>query len=91
MEDFYNALFALLGVVITAFIIPWLSSLAKTEKQKHLLLWAEQAVNAAEQLIGTGKGGQKKDYAMCFLINKGVSKEEAEVLLESAAKLLKNK
>lgn len=75
-----NALIALLCVVITTFLIPWIKSKANNEQLNSLTKWVEIAVNAAEQIYrGPGKGDEKLKYVVEFLNSKGLTVDDNSI------------
>lgn len=82
-----EAVLALIGALITAFLIPWIKNKTSAEKLKQIELWVTVAVEAAEQIYtGSGKGAQKKAYVLEFLNSKGfdLDWEEIDMMIESA-------
>ena len=67
----------LLGIIVTAYIVPWIREKKRTEL-------AQNCVRAAEQIFGAGKGDQKYAYAEKLLVRAGVSRTDAQRLIESA-------
>lgn len=82
-----EAVLALIGALITAFLIPWIKNKTSAEKLEQIELWVTVAVEAAEQIYtGSGKGAQKKAYVLEFLNSKGfdIDWEEIDMMIESA-------
>lgn len=77
--EFIQALIALVSVIITTFLIPFLKKKLSVEKLEELKKWVGIAVNAAEQIYGSETGQQKKDYVLTFLLEKGIVFDAAEV------------
>ena len=75
----------ILSAVVTIYVIPYIKAKLSVEKQKNLRSWVEIAVRAAEQLYGSKTGQQKKDYALAFLLSKGIvfDPDEVTAMLES--------
>lgn len=67
----------LLGVVVTAYVVPWI----REKKQTEL---ARTCVRAAEQIFGAGTGEQKYGYAESLLVKAGVKEDDAKRLIEAA-------
>lgn len=82
------ALIGLLGTVVTAFLAPYLKAKMDTEKIQQLGDFARRFVLAAEQLIGPGKGDEKKAQVQDWLKEKGydVSLDEVDSAIEAAVK-----
>lgn len=82
-----EAVAALIGVIITCVLIPYIKSKATTEQQKEINAWVKIAVSAAEQLFtGSGRGEEKKAYVIAWLKERGITVDEAELdaLIEAA-------
>lgn len=82
-----EAVAALIGVIITCVLIPYIKSKTTTEQQKEINAWVKIAVSAAEQLfIGSGRGEEKKAYVIAWLKERGITVDEAELdaLIEAA-------
>ena len=78
---------ALIGVIITCVLIPYIKSKTTTEQQKEINAWVKIAVSAAEQLFtGSGRGEEKKAYVIAWLKERGITVDEAELdaLIEAA-------
>lgn len=82
-----EAVAALIGVIITCVLIPYIKSKTTTEQQKEINAWVKIAVSAAEQLFtGSGRGEEKKAYVIAWLKECGITVDEAELdaLIEAA-------
>ena len=82
-----EAVAALIGVIITCVLIPYIKSKTTTEQQKEINAWVKTAVSAAEQLFtGSGRGEEKKAYVIAWLKERGITVDEAELdaLIEAA-------
>ncbi len=82
-----EAVLALIGALIAAFLIPWIKSRTNAEKLDRIELWVTVAVEAAEQIYtGSGKGAQKKAYVLEFLNSNGfdLDWDEIDMMIESA-------
>lgn len=82
-----EAVIALIGVVITAIVIPYIRSKTTVAQQQQINNWVKIAVAAAEQIyIGTGRGTEKKAHVIAFLNSKGVTidVESVDAMIESA-------
>ena len=77
---------SVLSVIASCFLIPWLKEKLSAEKLEKLVKWVKIAVEAAEQIYGSGKGQQKKEYVISFLLSKGVvfDENEVEAIIESS-------
>ena len=82
-----QAVFALIAVVITAIVIPYIKSKTTAAQQQQINAWVKIAVTAAEQIyIGTGLGADKKAHVVNFLKSKGVTldTESLDAMIEAA-------
>lgn len=82
----FEIVISVLSVIASCFIIPWLKEKLSAEKLERLVKWVKIAVEAAEQLYGSGAGQQKKEYVVNFLLSKGIvfDAEEMVAIIESA-------
>ena len=63
-----EAVAALIGVVITCILVPFIRSKTTAEQQKEINAWVKIAVSAAEQIFkGSGRGEEKKQYVIAWL------------------------
>ena len=74
LTDLIMALLGLLGTFITIKVIPWIKTNYTKDELEKAMMWAQIAVNAAEQLAknGTIKLEERKEYAMNILVSKGI-------------------
>ena len=82
-----EAAFALIGVIITAIVIPFIRSKTTVAQQQQINSWVKIAVAAAEQIyIGSGRGTEKKAHVLNFLNSKGVTLdvESVDAMIEAA-------
>lgn len=67
-----NAFITLLGLLLTAFLIPWIKLKVNTEKLEQVKKWTSVGVKAAEMIYKeSGMGEAKKKYVRKFLEPKG--------------------
>ena len=88
-----EAILALVAVVITSIIIPYIKKRTTTEQQKELVAWVKIAVTAAEQIyVGTGRGPEKKLYVVEWLADRNITVDtnQIDALIESAVYELNN-
>lgn len=88
-----EAVAALIAVIITAVVIPYIKSKTTTQQQAQINAWVKIAVAAAEQIYkGSGRGEEKKEYVINWLEDRGFTLDEDEVdaLIESAVYELNN-
>lgn len=80
-----EAVIALFSALITAFLIPLIKSKLTQSRYDSLKFWVKLAVQAAEQIFGSGTGEKKKDYVISFLLSKGIvfDVDEVTTMLES--------
>lgn len=82
----FEIIISILSVIVSCFLIPWLKEKLSAEKLEKLVKWVKIAVEAAEQLYGSGMGQQKKEYVVSFLLSKGIvfDVNEVEAIIESS-------
>lgn len=88
-----EAVFALIGVVITVIVIPYIKSKTTTAEQQEINAWVKIAVAAAEQIYkGSGRGDEKKQYVLNWLKEHGITVDEGAIdaLIEAAVYELNN-
>ncbi len=86
------ALIGLLGTILTGFLIPILRN-KLTDKQNEIFdSVVRVGVYAAEQMFGTGKGAEKKQYVLKLLEERGydVDSEIVNAAIEAVVKELKD-
>ena len=82
-----EAAFALIAVVITAIVIPYIKSKTTVAQQQQINAWVKIAVTAAEQIyVGTGRGVEKKAHVLNFLKAKGITVDvdSVDAMIEAA-------
>lgn len=84
-----QAVIALVSVLITTFLVPYLKRKVSAQKLEELKKWVGIAVSAAEQLFGSKTGQQKKEYVLSFLLDKGIVFDAAEVAAMIEAEVYK--
>lgn len=84
----FQAILALLGAIITYWLVPYVKSKATAQQQANVAILVRTAVQAAEQLYGAGMGKAKLDYAQQWLNERGVKYSRAEI--EAAVRDLSN-
>lgn len=88
-----EAVFALIGAVITAVVVPYIRSKTTAQQQEQISGWVRTAVSAAEQIhTGPGRGEEKKAYVLGWLNEHGVTVDESKLdaLIEAAVYDLHN-
>lgn len=85
LTDIIGALIALMSMLITSFVIPYIKEKLSAEKYEKLKTFVRVAVAAAEQIYGSGMGQQKKEYVISLLLSKGivVDVDEITAMIES--------
>lgn len=77
-----------LAAVAMLYLMPFLKAKIGDEKLKELWKMVCIAVQAAEQIFGSGKGVDKKEYALEYLDANGATKlatpEQLDALIEAA-------
>lgn len=82
-----EAVFALLAVVISAVVIPYIKQRTTAAQQAEINAWVRIAVNAAEQIYaGAGRGAEKKQYVIEWLNSHGITidSNKIDALVEAA-------
>lgn len=82
-----EAVAALIGVIVTCVLIPFIKSKTTASQQAEINAWVKIAVSAAEQIFkGSGRGEEKKQYVIAWLKERGVTVDENELdaLIEAA-------
>ena len=88
-----EAILALVAVVITGIVIPYINKRTTTEQQKEILAWVKIAVTAAEQIyVGSGRGPEKKMYVIDWLADRNITVDtnKIDAIIESAVYELNN-
>lgn len=82
------ALFCVVAICATV-LVPWVKKRIGAEQFNALWKWICMAVQAAEQLFGSGTGERKKQYVLEFLAKNGVeADDQVDVLIEAAVREL---
>ena len=82
-----EAVFALIAVVISVIVIPFIKSKTTEAQQQTINSWVRIAVAAAEQIYtGSDRGVEKKAHVVAFLNSKGITfdVETVDAMIESA-------
>ena len=88
-----EAILALVAVLITGIVIPYIKKRTTTEQQKEILAWVKIAVTAAEQIyVGSGRGPEKKMYVIDWLADRNITVDtnKIDAIIESAVYELNN-
>lgn len=82
-----ESVIALLAVVITSVVIPYIKAKTTAQQQKEVFAWVRIAVAAAEQIYkGIGRGEEKKNYVLYWLKKHGltVDAKQLDTMIEAA-------
>ncbi len=79
LTELIVAMIGLLASIITAYLVPWIKRNTSDRQQKVIGAWVSVAIQAAEQLYGSGSGVEKKAYVMRYLKEKGFSVDDTVV------------
>ena len=82
----FEIVLSIWAAIASYYIIPLLKEKLDAEKLKRLVKLVKVAVDAAEQLYGSGMGEDKREYVVNYLLKKGIvlDADEIEMLIESA-------
>lgn len=84
-----SGLFSLIGILLTAYAVPWLKSHTSEQQRKALIELINAAVTAAQQTLTDNAA--KKNYVIKLLSDQGVDiTDEVNALVESAVYALKS-
>lgn len=64
MEILVKAIFAVMSVLITGYLIPWLKSNVQAEKMDAFMVFVEKCVQSAEKLYTPEEWKEKKQYVL---------------------------
>ena len=72
-DNLIKLIFAILGALLTYWIIPWIRTKRSAEERAALAESIRIAVQAAEQIYSqAGKGQEKKAYVIKWLMEQGI-------------------
>lgn len=89
LTAFLAAGVAVLGGVLSRYLLPWLRERTTAQQREHLLSWAEIAVSAAQQLYHQSKGEHRLLHALKVLEQQGFDVETEQVRAAVEAAVLK--
>lgn len=78
------------SILLVRFVIPLLKEKLNQKQYEQIKTLVNDAVFAVEQLIGAGKGSEKKEEVITFVMNyiaaKGINitRKQVDILIESA-------
>lgn len=92
LTPLFQAVIALLAVIITSFVIPYIKRKVDAADLAEFRGWVKVAVAAAEQLYEVTQGEAKKQYVVDYLAAKGytVDPDDVENAIEAAVIQLHN-
>jgi LL-H family phage holin len=83
------------AALVAKYVIPYIQKTVDQNTLNLVSTWAKEAVYAAQQIMQTETGQEKKEYVVNFINslleekNITISEEQLNVLIESAVKQLK--
>lgn len=85
------AIIALAGTIVTGVLVPWIKAKTTQSQQEQLAQWVKIAVAAAEQMFKSGNGAEKKQYAINWLMERGIvfDSDMVDAAIEAAVYELK--
>lgn len=95
MEELMKAIFAIVAVIITSVIVPYLKNRTANSKYDKLLIYIEYAVRSAEQLYKINESKEKKQYVYNYILEKsnelgvGLREDDIDLLVEGVVNLVK--
>ena len=75
----FEAVLALLAVIITGYLVPYIKNKTTAEEQATISAWIDVAVAAAEQLFDSGMGEAKMAYVVEYLEKLGITVTTEEI------------
>ena len=86
LTEILEAAVKLIAAVTCAFIIPYIKTLCSASQLKSIEAWIKIAVAAAEQIYSSTQGGEKKQYVVNYLTDKGlkVDTKDLDKLIEAS-------
>lgn len=90
-----EAVCTILGILLTAYVIPWLKSKIGEDKYQKLIEFVKICVRAAEQLFPDGDGTIKKSYVRGLVSNYaqslaiGLNEAEIDAIIEGIVNSIK--
>lgn len=86
VEELLELFFAVLGMVITVFLVPCLKAMLKQHQRRELLESAETAITAVQQMFPQLDGELQRQYALDLLESQGfeVNTLETKMVIEAA-------
>ena len=84
------AIISIAGVLVSAYVIPWIKTKISAQDMETIVFWVRFAVRCADQLFTPEQWEEKKQYVMQYIIDKvaelgiKISETDINVLIESA-------
>lgn len=81
-----NFLITFLVTCVSLFVVPWIKKNTTAKDREEMLEWIDIAVMAAQQMLYTSTGQERKQYVLNFLSTKGydINSEEIEKAIEAS-------
>ena len=70
LKTLINAVLTVVGILLTAYVIPWLKEKVGTERLERLAAYAEYGVRSAEQIFTQAQWKEKKQYVYNYVLEK---------------------
>lgn len=92
-----EALLTILGIIVSAYVIPWIKTKINAEKLEQLEVFCEQAVRAAEQLYTPEEWKLKKAYVLSLVneqiekLGLGLNEAEVDAIIEGIVNYVKHR
>lgn len=91
-----EALLTILGIIVSAYVIPWIKTKINAEKLEQLKQFCEQAVRSAEQIYTPDENKLKKAYVQALIneyvekLGLGINEAEVEAVIEGVVNYVKH-
>lgn len=81
-----NLLITFLVTCVSLFVVPWIKKNITAKDREEMLKWIDIAVMAAQQMLYTSTGQERKQYVLNFLSTKGydINSDEIEKAIEAS-------
>lgn len=85
-----GAVIALVVAILTVVAVPYIRAKTTAEQRESIRAWVSIAVRAAEQVVGAGRGAEKKARVLEFLREHGITFDASAVdaMIEAAVREL---
>lgn len=91
IDTIVKVIIPILGAILTYILVPFIKQKTSKEQRDEVYFWVTVVVQAAEMIYKEkGKGKDKKEFVLDFLLSKGIniSTMELDTLIEAAVKEL---